>query len=264
MSYFPLLTAPGCTGWTTVFNFAPNNWEEGARVARFLNVSWADGACWQTRQLGRLAYGELRTVDAADIEGIVPPDCLPLLSLTEVPPPSERIKLMSSDMEHTAYPNWRGTLGLLASSGVSTSYQGEVDPSPAPGSLLTFGYFLQVGTGIENYLLLLNIESSPSPRSSILEVRDAARPEVLKASHEVRNNSLNVIQLGMETMKDGDLPLFICRGMSGVPLYFSCTENRHYLSLEHTHPPASLVLHGQRWQAQKLLKQIWFAKAVPV
>lgn len=261
MSYFPLLTAPGCAGWTTVFNFAPNNWEERSRVARFLNVSWTDGACWQTRQLGRLEYGELQKVEAAGLDGIVPASYLPLLSLTDEPPPAQRDKLSIADMPRTSYPNWRATLGLQAPSGARTCYQGEVDPFPAPGSLLTFGYFLQFGAGVENYLLLLNVESGPLSRSSVLEVRDAANPELLVASHEVRNNCVNVIPLDGHGMEEGNLPLLICRGMSGIPLYFSCSADRQYLSLEHTHPPVSSVLHGRRWEAQKLLKYIWFSKA---
>lgn len=261
MSYFPLLTAPGCAGWTTVFNFAPNNWEEGSRVARFLNVSWTDGTCWQTRQLGRLEYGELQKVEAADLASVVPAGCLPLLSLTDEPPSAQRNKLSVADMPRTSYPNWRATLGLQAVSGARTCYQGEVDPFPAPGSLLTFGYFLQFGPGVENHLLLLNVEASPLPRSGILEVRDAAQPGILKASHEVSNNSVNIIPLGGDCVDESNLPLLVCREMSGIPLYFSCSADGRYLSLEHTHPPASSVLHGRRWEAQKLLKQIWFSKA---
>jgi len=57
-----------------------------------------------------------------------------------------------------------------------------------------------------------------------------------------------------------DLPLIICRDMAGIPLYFSRTTDGSFLSLEHTHPPASFVVHGSRWEAQKLLKKHWFTK----
>jgi len=57
------------------------------------------------------------------------------------------------------------------------------------------------------------------------------------------------------------LPLVVCLGMSGIPLYFSQSIDGRYLSLEHTHPPASTVVHGRRWDAQKILKQQWFSKA---
>jgi hypothetical protein len=57
-----------------------------------------------------------------------------------------------------------------------------------------------------------------------------------------------------------DLPLIICRDMAGIPLYFSRKSDGAFMSLEHTHPPASFVVHGSRWEAQKLLKKHWFTK----
>jgi hypothetical protein len=51
--------------------------------------------------------------------------------------------------------------------------------------------------------------------------------------------------------------------MAAIPLYFSSAMDGAYLSLEHTHPPASLVVHGRRWEAQKMLKNRWFAKVAP-
>jgi len=53
----------------------------------------------------------------------------------------------------------------------------------------------------------------------------------------------------------------ICRGLAGIPLYFSRTVDGVYLSLEHTHPPGSMVVHGRRWDIQKMLKNFWFKKA---
>lgn len=261
MSYFPILTAPGCRGWTTVSNFAPNNWEEGPRIARSLNVMWSDGSHWQSRPLAKLQYGELRTVHADMLAGLVPEGCLPLLSLTDADLPASAPQLITTGMPHTSYPNWRATLGLTSAGGGSTSYQGELDPFPAPGSLLTFGHFLQVGRDIENYLLFVNLEAAPAARHARLEVRDAATPGNLKAACEVKNNSVSVVPLDWPGLEEEDLPLLICRGMSGIPLYFSRSGGGQFLSLEHTHPPASSVIHGRRWEAQKLLKQTWFTKA---
>jgi hypothetical protein len=48
--------------------------------------------------------------------------------------------------------------------------------------------------------------------------------------------------------------------MAFVPLYFSTTKDGQFLSLEHTHPPASLVTHGDRFGAQRHLKKLWFSQ----
>ncbi|MFO0245260.1 MAG: hypothetical protein ACK53H_07725 [Betaproteobacteria bacterium] len=261
VSYYPLLCAPGCSGYVTLYNFAPNNWEEGSKRTRFVHLTWSDGVHWCSRRLAHLEYGAMKTVRAADVVDTVPEHALALLSLSDDPLPDRSDRLPSPGLPHTSYPNWRATLGLVAKGGASTCYQGEVDPFPAPGSMLTFGHFLQVGAGIENYLLLLNLEASPQARTAALEVRDAAAPERVLAQSQVRNNSINVVMLDWPGMVEEQLPLVVCLGMSGIPLYFSQSIDGRYLSLEHTHPPASTVVHGRRWDAQKILKQQWFSKA---
>ncbi len=261
LPYYPFLSAPGCKGYATLCNFAPNNWEEGPERSRSLYLTWSDGEYWKNRCLATIEYGSMKTVLMEDIADIVPRSELPLLSLRDDSLPERAAKLPASGMPHTSYPNWRATLGLVAHSGTDTCYQGEVDPFPAPGSMLTFGHFLQVDSGIENYLLLVNLEERPQVRTATLEVRDASEPARLLTSVQVRNNSVNVVKLDWPGIDEGQLPLLVCSGMSGIPLYFSRSADGSFLSLEHTHPPASLVVHGRRMEVQRLLKQRWFSKA---
>jgi hypothetical protein len=261
MSYYPLLKAPGAQGWTTLCNFSPNNWEAKQRQQQFINVTWASNGHWVSRALGVLAPGAFRTIHAVELADIVPADALALLSLTRTPPPAESAVLPKLDTAQTSVPAWRATLGL-ATPEAQTSYQGELDAFPPQGSLLTFGPFLQFGEGIKNHLILLNVENSPASRSAELEIYAAATLE-LKGMFPVGNNAANSVSLDELGFEPGDLPLFICRGMAAIPLYFSSAMEGAYLSLEHTHPPASLVVHGRRWEAQKLLKSRWFAKATP-
>lgn len=261
MSYYPLLKAPGAQGWATLCNFSPNNWEATRCQQQYVNVTWASGSLWASKNLGVLAPGALRTITASDVADVVPADALALLSLTRTPPPAESNVLPKLDTAPTSVPAWRATLGL-ATSHAQTSYQGELDAFPPQGSLLTFGPFLQFGEGINNHLILLNVENSPTSRSAELEIYDAAGLK-LKGRFPVCSNAANSIPLDGLGFEPGDLPLFICRGMAAIPLYFSSAMEGAYLSLEHTHPPASLVVHGRRWEAQKLLKNRWFAKVAP-
>lgn len=258
MSYYPILQAPGARGWTTLFNFPPNNWEARHRGDQWVSVTWATEGQWLTESLGTLAEGGVRTVTDAELAGWVPENALALLSLTRTPPPGKSDTLPRLDTPLTSTPAWRATLGLATES-AQTSYQGELDPFPPQGTLLTFGPFLQFGKSLENYLVLLNVENSASIRTSELEIFDAAGLS-LKGKFKVRTNSANVIPLDGLGLEPEDLPLFICRGMAGIPLYFSRTSDGSFLSLEHTHPPASLVVHGKRWEAQRLFKSRWFAK----
>lgn len=259
MSYYPILKAPDCIGWTTVCNFSPNNWEAGGATEKFVNVTWVEAGGWRTENLGVLAPDKMRTVNITEIAALVPDGVLPLLSLTRKMLPDRSDALPRTDTERTSIPAWRATLGL-STEHTSTSYQGEIDPFPVPGSLLTFSPFIQFGEGIENYLIFLNIETNAVVRSARVEIYDSAKPDQIKGTFEVQNNSATVINLDNLGFSTFDLPMIICKGMSGIPLYFSRTLDGAFLSLEHTHPPASYVIHGKRWEAQKALKKIWFSK----
>lgn len=258
MSYFPVLVAPGCTARTTLYNFPPNNWEDMRKERRLVNLTWAQDGVWRSVTLGELAYGAMQTYSWADFAAYVPKNTLPLLSLAVSSYPDCSL-LLPMSMRGTDIPNWRAELSL-DSSLASTSYQGELDPFPAPGSLLTFTPFMQFGAGIENYMLLLNLEKSAQARTTTVEIYDSTVPGRCRGSFEVHNNSISIICLDSLGMGPEDLPVIICKEMSGIPLYFSKTSDGACLSLEHTHPPASYVIHGKRWDAQKILKNYWFAK----
>lgn len=260
MSYYPLLKAPEAQGWVTLCNFPPNNWE-GRCFRRFVNVTWESHGVWHTRNLGTLEPEAVRRIAATDVAELVPPDSLALLSLTRTVPPVESAMLPQLDAPQAAVPAWRATIGVSTMT-AQTCYQGELDPFPPQGTLLTFGPFLQWGQGISNYLILLNIENSPVVRRAELEIYDAASLK-RRNKHSIRNNAGNIVPLDGLGFEANDLPLIICREMAAIPLYFSSTKDGAYLSLEHTHPPASLVIHGRRWGAQRLLKSRWFAKVAP-
>lgn len=259
--FFPILAAPGCSGWTTVFNFPPNDWEDSIRIDRYLNVTWSDGVAWNSYAICKLKYGEVMRIDRHSLLKNIPEHALALLSLTQDKLPNISDSLDMGSMPSTGYPNWRGSIGLRSNTGNSeVSFQGEIAPFPTPGSLLTFGQFQQFHPKIENYLLLVNAEKSPKFRPGLLEVRTAASPQKLISSIPLQSNSITCINLSDLILNKVDLPLFICKGMSAIPLYFSRTNDGFSLSLEHSHPPAATVMSKGMFDAQKYLKNLWFSK----
>ena len=250
MSYYPILNAPSCIGWTTLCNYPPNNWEVRKPKKKCINLTWIEDKGWRTETLGILAPDAMRTVTMDEVAGMVPAGTLPFLSLTAKALPARSEMLPATDMERTHVPAWRAAL-RLSTRNASTSYQGEVDPFPAPGSLLTFCPFLQYGSEVQNYLILLNIERSAVLRRVKVEIYDSARPDQPRGVFGLDN-------LGFDQTH---LPMIISREMSAISLYLSLTRDGSCLSLEHTHPPASYVIHGKRGEAQKILKKIWFSRA---
>lgn len=258
MPFYPILSAPGCLGVTTLSNFSPNNWEFRDESPRFINLTWSENNTWCSEVVGQLRYGEMRSISMSDVYAKVRVGSLPLLSLDNEPRP-----LRSATLENapsvTNTPEWRATLGIESTDGF-TSYQGEIAPFPAQASLLSFFPFMQYGAMLENFLLFLNVEKSAEDRYSMMEIYIADKPDQLVKSFTIKNNQLNVIPLDDLNIPQEALPVVVCRNMSGIPLYFTKSADGKYMSLEHTHPPASSVIHGQRWEAQKWLKSAWFSE----
>lgn len=259
MSYYPILEAPHCSGRTTLYNFSPNNWENINRTNQYVYLSFIrDGEWWHTL-MGDLPYGQYQVVDSNN--DLLSKDGINLLSLSEIKLPSSTATLPKLVTSRTNLPNWRATIELYSDSS-KTSYQGEINPFPSKASLLTFSTFLQFDSQIENYILLTNLEVEPINRQVLVEIYDAKTKEI-KSTEVVFSNKINIIPLNDKGLNSEILPVIICREMAAIPLYFSCTNHGEYLSLEHTHAPASLVVHGDRYGVQRRLKEYWFSVCNP-
>ena len=78
---------------------------------------------------------------------------------------------------------------------------------------------------------------------------------------KVSTNSATCIPLNDIGYLPTDLPLFISPSMAGIPFGLGVSRDGHMLSMEHTHPPASFVLFGNRNAIQGKIKKTWFNKA---
>jgi hypothetical protein len=259
MSFYPILKAPYCTGKTTLYNFPPNNWESAYKGRQFINLTYTHDGMWHSKVLGELEYGDCKIIYNSDVIDLMPENTLPLLSLTKdiLAPSSKTLPKLTSNTTHA--PAYRATLALESRSWATTSYQGEINPFPSQASLLSFSPFLQFGKQVENYVLLLNIEKQPNNREVVVKIYDA-NSRALKGAKSAMSNNISFISLDNLGFDVDNLPVVICDEMAAIPLYFSCVNQGEFLSLEHTHPPASLVVHGNRFSVQKHLKKYWFSQ----
>jgi len=259
MSFFPILEAPDCSGVTTVYNFAPNNWQSSAHKARRLYVCWAASGMWNTCFMCIIPYGQSRSVTSSELKELVPDSASPFLFLSDT-----ECAVMSRQLPKrfttSSTPVWRATLGLFGNNLCSVSYQGEIDPFPATGTLLSFGFLLQNNLDIDNFLIFINMEESPIERTGSIEIRSLSNPKQLLKSYKIKNNRVNSLYIEPSILKASELLIFCSKNISGVPIFFAKTKDVQGFSLEHTHPPASFAIHGNRTKAQQLLKQIWFAE----
>jgi hypothetical protein len=258
MPYYPLFNIPGANGWITISNFPPNNWEISKPTKKLVNLSYVEEGQWKSSTIGSLRHNQFQTFSIDNLPSISKLKTLVLFSLSSLEFPEYSDELPCLDAEQkTLMPIWRSTIGL-STPFASTSYQGEIEPFNQKGSMLTFAPFLQFGEKIENYLIFLNVEKKAISRTAVLGIFNSSTKE-LKGRFLVKNNDVTVINLDELGFGATDLPLIVCKEMSGIPLYFSRTSDGSSLSLEHTHPPASFVVHGKRFEVQKKLKDIWFS-----
>jgi hypothetical protein len=168
---------------------------------------------------------------------------------------SELHLLPSNEIWNSQTPAWRSTVGVRGRK-CRASYQGELEPFPEKGSLLSFHPFIQFGE-VSNYLVTLNLQRNPDTRPAKIEVYDSRNRSLLDVQ-SLRRNGATVIPLDGYGFGPEDLPVFLSRDISAVPFGLGIAKDKSIMSLEHTHPPASFFLHGDRWKQQAQTKKAWF------
>ena len=245
------------SGFCTVHNFPPNNWEPIKNSKKTIWAIYSDGEKWITNELDTIKIGESKKYFYNDIYNVLDKEHQPLILLqfrnSSLPknlntlPPHEHI--------YNKVPEWRATVGFTLN-GCETSYQGEVNPFPSKASLLTFHPFIQYKK-VKNYFLFLNIENSPVFRQEIIEIYESKTKKFIDKVN-IYSNNCNLIEIDDYNFTADELPVFVCRKMAGIPFGLGICENKKMLSLEHTHPPASFVVHGDRFKVQSEIKYKWF------
>jgi hypothetical protein len=255
--FYPIIKVLDYEGWTTVSNFAPNDWENKDIGAKIIHILWTDGNQWRCRVLTDLAFGKSFVVNTVDLSEEMLQNNLAFLYPSTVKLPAILDTLPSEKNWITHVPAWRATVGIKSPM-AQVSYQGEMEPFPEKASLLTFHPFLQFDD-FDNYLITINLQNSPSTQSSDLEIFNSSQKMYIDSKH-IKRNSATVVPLNDYPFTQSDLPVFINKEISAIPFGFGRTKNGHLLSLEHTHPPASFVLHGNRMAVQSGIKASWFKK----
>ena len=117
---------------------------------------------------------------------------------------------------------------------------------------------MQTKKNINNYLIFLNLESKPKSREGSLKFCTVRQPELVIKDTKIKSNSCNFINLKSLNIEDDDLLVCYTKSMTGIPLFLSFSNEDNIMSLEHTHPLASFLIHGNRNNLQRIIKEKWF------
>lgn len=261
MAFFPLVSILDTKGYCTVYNFPPNNWEKTDSGDKTVWAIYSDGHKWNTKSLGVLKSGESKTFyyDDLKISRPVGTSKLVVLQLRKTPLLSHLNQLPDHEIVFNKVPEWRASVGFSLNN-AQTSYQGEINPFPPAASLLTFHPFIQFKKTL-NYFVFINLEKSPLIRIARIEIYKSSTKEFVDQV-EVKSCHANIIPLDQYGFSEDELPVFICRNMAGIPFGFGVAEDKTMLSLEHTHPPASFAVHGERFKVQNNIKKQWFNELI--
>lgn len=255
--FYPLLKLDNFHGSTTIHNFSPNNWETGELTDVFLYIFWSNGAKWENQFIGQLRKNESLEICTKNLSNEIFINKVAFIYPSKSKLNENLNQLPSENIFNTLVPSWRATIGI-ESDLTKVSYQGEMEPFPKKSSLLTFHPFLQY-ENFDNYLLLLNLTNEPEIIESQIEIYNGFKGKLLDIK-SIKTNSVSLIPLNSYNFDKSELPFFINRQTSAIPFGFGYNKDKSIMTLEHTHPPASLVLHGNRNAIQGQIKSKWFNK----
>ena len=257
MIFFPIIELDNLIGWTSLNSFPPNNWEIARSNKFYVYLLFIENDQWKSKLIKTLGSYENFYLDQNDINKITYSESIKILCLSK-----SKIKdicdfLPSIDFQTTSLPTWRASIGLKNDTH-SSSYQGEIIPFGNKSSFLTFAPFIQNhNSNLENYLIFSNLEKTTDRRYGQMNFSQLSNPEKILKTENVQNNKVNIINLNDINYLKDDVPLISCNNMAGLPIFATINKITNAISIEHTHPGASFVVHGNRWVAQKILKEIW-------
>jgi len=248
------MKTPDLEGFLDLLYEAPNNWENRIRKTVYMHLIWSEDSYWKTRQIDVMKRGDIFRLNTEDLDASVMRNNLALAYPANSPLPEIVYSLPTEKTWFSEVPAWRNTSGFY-NSFAQVSYQADVEPLPPNASLLTFHPFIQFSE-IENRLIVLNLTNSPELIKSKIQIYNANKMRLI-AEEFVTTNSLTTIYLDKYDFQPTDLPIFYCPKMAGIPFGLGISKDSKMLSMEHTHPPASLVLHGNRRSIQGKIKKNW-------
>ena len=257
--FFPLMKTPNLNGFCDLVYESPNNWENRIHKPISLYLLWSNGNRWLSKKISEMNYGDEIRLVTNDIDEKCLSTGLALIYPSLEPIEPELSTLPSRKVWYSEIPAWRNTSGFY-NEFTQVSYQSDIEPLPSKASLLTFHPFIQFGDVINN-LLVLNVTNDPKIQSGKISMFNSFDKSFV-ADTLISTNSLTTIPLDVYSFKPTDLPVFYSPEIAGIPFGLGIAKSGKMLSLEHTHPPASLVLHGNRRAIQGKIKKSWIEKLV--
>jgi hypothetical protein len=261
MNYYFMPRIEGLKCSVTLANFPCVEGERPWSLEQVLHVTWSQDSIWQVRALDTVLPGKSVVCASDELPPELPCDISPFFFFHPKKLPSTLDRLISSDLMLTS-PNWRANI-QLSSPTTSTSYQGEYPGSMLGverGTLLSLGPLVQLKTGLTSKLILVNLGAKPGNEIGQIRFAQMRRRKILHETNVLRNHC-NIIDLPTLNCEGSDDPICVfSNDLTGIPIFLTHDLGFKKMSLEHTHPPAEMLVGGDKGKFQKQMKGWWLSK----
>lgn len=254
------MRTPQLKGFLDLLNAPPNNWEKPIKRDAKIHLLWPNKERWESKYLFSLATGESRRIISDEYAEELGERDLAIVYPSKQMLPQYLDRLPSQKFWFTEFPAWRCTAGFYNQK-AQVSYQSDLEPLPSLASLMTFHPFIQY-SDLRNFLVVLNLVKEPTVNQGPIHLFNSSN-YAYRGTETIQTNSISVIDLDKFTFPPDELPIFISPKIAGIPFGLGIKADQSMLSLEHTHPPASLVLFGNRREMQGKIKKEWMGRLMP-
>ena len=280
-SYFPLLPSISSKSLsdkikssTTLLNNI-NNLKESNVSKKHLNSIYIgtyklSGLVWELVSTQECKYGEFFDITRNSINVISNQMVVSLFRMQDSFPISSRILPKPDSLRVDSSPvAERGSLNYHYK-GTTTAFQGEYPFGMAnidKGSFWSFDALkenLNISQSIQSFLILMNINRDAESQCEVnLDIYDPHQKDKC-LNWKARQNSFTVINLreihkGLNSEHIHKTFFIQCKSCTFIPMFLSIDVKNNQLSLEHTHPPHSLLWGRDKLKVIKLLKKRWIS-----
>lgn len=256
MNYYFFPCIAGFDSSITLVNFPCLETQKALEGPQHIYATWTDGERWHYYKLRDIEYKKAIEIKHSELPKQIPESPFLFFHPDILPKTSE--DLFVSDHMYFM-PTWRGNIKIF-SNDTATSYEGDYQHEMVcnirKGSLVSISPMVQDNPNVNNVFILVNITKSPLKIEHAIYFFDPLKKEIIY-KEKVYTNTCNVINLKGLKLSQGAPLLTISQTISGIPLYFSYTDDKKSLSFEHTHPPASFIVFGDSLYFQAKLKKYW-------